>query len=729
MIDVSIVIVNYKSEEELLNCLASIYKSVKKINFEVIVVDNSEKKTIGAKLGKRFEKVKYLKPNKNIGFGKGNNLGAKKAQGEFLFFVNPDTEFLPATLDKLIFFAKREKDVGAISPLLVNDQNAPQKIVGSQILTPIRAIFSLSIVNRIFPNNPISESFFLRNWDMKKPLVVDVFPGTAFLIKKDIFEKVGYFDEKFFLFFEESDLAQRIKKIGLKNFIIPDAKIKHLGRASTKKRDDIDKIYRKSQFYYFKKWYGFASALIVTFATSVGKNAFILLGITFLSLFLRTYKLNELMVFIGDQGWFYLSARDILIGVNIPLVGITSSHTWLHQGPYYTYIIALLFKFSNFNPLTPAYFSAFLGTISVLLVYRIASGIFTKRVGFISSLLYATSPLIVINDRFAYHTSPIPFFTILFIFSLYKWVRGNTLFFPITIFLLSVLYNFELATFSLSATFLLIFIFGLLKNKKWARGTANLRIFIFSSFAFLVPMAPIIIYDISHGFPQTLGFGAWVSYRLISFPQRLLNGNFLDGWDVSIINFLFQSFSNIILPYSYISSTLLIFSLIYVLIKIIKKTLSPAHLILFVIFFLSFVGIVLNNTSSDAYLPIFFPFMILILALFLDKLLDRKFLYSGLLFVIFLLVTNINFLISKNFSFRQNLTYLTRIDAVTQIIEKSKNKPYNLVGVGPGSEFSSFTMNYEYLLWYKNHSPSRNKEKLKIFITELNNGIIVTSND
>ena len=74
---------------------------------------------------------------------------------------------------------------------------------------------------------------------MKKPKMVDVFPGTAFLIRKNIFEKTGGFDENLFLFFEESDLAQKIKKMGFKNYIVPEAKIKHFGGQSTKKRDDM----------------------------------------------------------------------------------------------------------------------------------------------------------------------------------------------------------------------------------------------------------------------------------------------------------------------------------------------------------------------------------------------------------------------------------------------------------------------------------------------------------
>ncbi len=81
-IDVSIIIVNYRVNDRLLSCLRSIYESKPRDNFEIVVVDNSEKKTIGKDLKKNFPKIKYVEPEINLGFGAGNNLGAKSAKGK-----------------------------------------------------------------------------------------------------------------------------------------------------------------------------------------------------------------------------------------------------------------------------------------------------------------------------------------------------------------------------------------------------------------------------------------------------------------------------------------------------------------------------------------------------------------------------------------------------------------------------------------------------------------------
>ncbi len=720
--DVSIIIVHFKVKQLLIDCLESIYKNTQGVSFEIIVVDNDEQKTISADLKRRFPQIIYI-PNKNRGFAQGNNVGTKKARGDFLFFVNPDTEFLPGLLENLVSFIKNKKNVGAVSPLLLSWGNKPQEVLGSQFPSPTRTIFSLSLINRIFPNNPISKSFFLREWDMKKPRMVDVFPGTAFLIRKDIFEKTGGFDENLFLFFEESDLAQKIKKIGLKNYIVPDAKIKHLGGQSTKKRDDIKKIYRKSQFYYFRKWYGFLPALIVQIVTSINKYSPILLGILILSLFLRTYRLDELMTFIGDQGWFYISARDMVLTGEIPLVGIASSHTWIHQGALWTYILAILFKLFNFNPLAGAYFTAILGAFSVFLVYKMGSSMFSSRVGVISSFLYASSPLIIFHSRMSYHTSPIPFFTILFIYSVYKWIKGNTLFFPISIFLLAVLYNLELATFSFTVTFILIFLFGVLRKTKWGRGVLKLKIIIYSILAFLIPMFPMIIYDLSHGFPQTLKFIVWVVYRIavfLGYPP--LHPNVPgETWTTffSFNSFFIQKlifFSS--MPISFV---ILISSLLLLIAIILKQTRSKqyklSYLLIFLLFFIPLIGFVLQKTNSEAYLPIFFPTIMIILGISFDYFLKHRLLLLPIFFIIlFVGISNSFLFINQNYF--TDITFNDRINAAKKIIKEANGRPYNLIGKGAGSQHKSFTMNHEFLTWYFGHGPSDKKEKLQFIISE-----------
>ncbi len=234
---VSIIIVKYKSEGYLANCLSSIGQNDL---YEIIVVYNDRK---------------------NIGFGAGCNRGARKGKGKYLFFLNPDTLILPGAIEELASFLDKNKDAGIVSPLLLDKSEKPSFPQGTGKLTPLSAIVSFSFLNKYFPNNPISKDYWFSDWDKKTIQEADVAPGAALMIRREVFEKLGGFDKKFFLYFEETDLCQRVKEKGWKIYLNPEAKIIHYGGGSTVK-DNIQ-IFKKSRFYYFKKHWGILPALFV----------------------------------------------------------------------------------------------------------------------------------------------------------------------------------------------------------------------------------------------------------------------------------------------------------------------------------------------------------------------------------------------------------------------------------------------------------------------------------
>ena len=284
---VSIVIVHYKVKEEIFACLQSINKSITSYPYEIIVVDNDEKPTIEKELKLVFPTVQYIKSSKNVGFGAGNNLGASYAKGDFLFFLNPDTFVYPQAIDILANFLLREKNYGVVAPLLLDNSNriCPQQ--GSQCLGVIEGIVALSFLNKLFHNNYISKKYFLNGWDKKNVKEVDVAPGTALMIKKEIFNKAGKFDEQLFLYFEEFDLCKRVKNLGYRIFINPQAKVKHVWGASTRASNlNLNQIFKESRFYYFKKHYGLLPAFIVEIFTRFNKIDLLLGFILILAIFL-----------------------------------------------------------------------------------------------------------------------------------------------------------------------------------------------------------------------------------------------------------------------------------------------------------------------------------------------------------------------------------------------------------------------------------------------------------
>jgi hypothetical protein len=722
MIQISIIIVHYKVRDRLFACLESIYNSKPKAAFEIIVVDNDEKKIIKNDLLNKFPKVKYIESNKNIGYGGGNNLGAKQALGSHLFFLNPDTLVFKNTVDLLFQFLEENKEVGIVSPLLVDKKGFPFFLQGTRELTPLRGIICLSFLNRIFPNNSISKEYWLKDWNHEANKEVDVCPGTVLMIRTDLFRQIDGFDRKFFLYFEEDDLSKRVREKGYKIYITPKAKIFHEVGASTKQVSNTNKIFAESRFWYFKKHYGLLKAIAVEAFLGLNKNLLFIILILALALFLRLYNISSGMTFIGDQGWFYLSARDLLINGKIPLVGITSSHTWLHQGPLWTYLLSLSLLVFRFNPVAGGYLTTLFGVLTTFLMYSLGKKMFSTRIGVISALLYAVSPLIIFFDRMPFDPSPIPFFTIIYLYALYKWIKGNIRYFPIILLSIAILYNLELATFTLVFPFVLIFAYGFFKKKTWVTGLLDKKIVAYSVILPLLIMFPVIVYDFSHGFKQTVVFLGWTIYKPFSFLIKRSSAGILANLNV-MANFALNNIQSLIFKLNAIAALcILAFSLGNLLWTTFKKR-EIAKILLLLLLVISLAGVAINQTPSDAYLPIIFPFVIFSVGIFFDFLLNFKYLkYLSIFLLLVILVVNI-FLAFKQ---DQATEFKNRMLVVDKIISLSGGREYNLVGEGKGSEFSSFTMNYEYLLWWKGHPLSKVNQKTKVFISEDNKGIQVS---
>lgn len=719
-ISLSIIIVNYKVKEELLRCIKSVIDSKPLAHYEIIVVENDVESDFTLELKKKFPQARYIKSDRNLGYGGGNNLGSKSAKGKYLFFLNPDTKILKGAINNLYNFVSTKRNVGIASPLFLDSNLNPFRSQGSEELKPTTLVFSQSFLRKIFPNKNIYNRDIRNNWDMKDPMMADVVPGAAMMINANLFRKIGGFEDKLFLYFEENDISKRMGNLGYSSFIVPSAKIIHLVGRSTKMLANVGDVYSKSRYYYLRKHYGILRALFAQAILSLNKNSILLLLILGIGLLLRVANLENTMPFIGDQGWFYLSARDMLVNGQIPLVGIASSHPWLHQGPLWTYMLALIFKIFGFNPVNGAYLTIVFGLITIYLIYLVGKKLFSYRIGLISGLLYATSPLAIAHSRTPYHTSPIPFFVLLFLFSLYRWIKGNNLFFPLSIFFLAILYNLELATSVLWFVFLAILLFGVWKRKEWAKNILNKRILFFSSISLLIPMLPILIYDFYNGFPQTLKFLIWIGYRvlrLFGFPS--VGGASVASSD-QIIPFTFSFYKELVFaPSSLIALILLMLSFLglmlfsYRLYKDRGRNIAVVLLVLWVVIPLS--GYFINKVPSEAYLPVLFPALILLLAHSLDKFIKVKFIL--LLIVLIIAVLNGYYAFLKDYS-NKGITFTKRLVVSKEIVKLSERRPYNIIGRGDGSQFSSFTMNYQYLTWWSGHSPDKNPQKLMFIVNE-----------
>jgi 4-amino-4-deoxy-L-arabinose transferase-like glycosyltransferase len=358
---------------------------------------------------------------------------------------------------------------------------------------------------------------------------------------------------------------------------------------------------------------------------------------------------------------------------------------------------------------------------------------FSKGVGIISALLYSVSPLAVLYSRTPYHTSPIPLFTILYFYSLFKFIRGNKVYFPLTILFLAILYNFELATVILWFILFIVLAYGIWMKKAWVRKIFGKKILLFSLISIIIPMFPVLLYDIDHGFPQTLGFVAWIGYRFLrffGFPSISgVNGstNFS-----SIFNYFLNFYQNLVFAQNNIIAMLILTVSLCLLIATFYKYFKLRNFdigftLLLLWLLISFIGYFVNQTSSGAYLPILFPAVIYLTAFSLSFIMAKKSLIIPVILLIIVIVSTNSYTILVSDYSVKGVTYSKRLSLAKKIINIADKRNYNIIGAGPGSQFQSFTMNYEYLAWWLGQAPSKSPQKIKFIIQENSSGVELNS--
>lgn len=244
--ELSIIILNYKTKDLTLNCARSIVEQYKKEldndKFEIILVDNnSEDDSVKAFNRLRIKNLQIIESNENLGFGKGCNLGASKAKGEFLLFLNSDTEIKDQGFVKMVNFLSQNKNVGILGGKLKNPNGTNQLSCG-KFYSPFNLLLVLLGFNKLFN---LRESPNV----IKK---VDWVSGACFMIRRDIFNKVKGFAKDFFMYIEDMELCFRVKKKGFSTYFYPNIMLFHKELGSSNKTFAVVNIYKGILIFYKK---------------------------------------------------------------------------------------------------------------------------------------------------------------------------------------------------------------------------------------------------------------------------------------------------------------------------------------------------------------------------------------------------------------------------------------------------------------------------------------------
>jgi len=277
MIKLSICIVNYNTKDLTYECIKSIFQNLRDMDFEIIVVDNASKDNSVDFLKQKFSNIKFISNSVNLGFGKANNQAVKIAEGEYILFLNSDTYCMNDIIKKMVNTAEINNDIGIVGIRLLNPDLTIQRssytfpstktvffhILNFKRLLPLIKILlnKLPFLSHILDKELRSYIFYD---NIKSPIEVEVVPGACMLVRKEIFESIGGFDEKFFLYFEDIDLCKRIKENNYKIILIPETGIVHYGGASFRVSFfDFSPERYKGIIYYFAKHHSLIDNIVI----------------------------------------------------------------------------------------------------------------------------------------------------------------------------------------------------------------------------------------------------------------------------------------------------------------------------------------------------------------------------------------------------------------------------------------------------------------------------------
>ena len=230
-IDLSIIIVNYKSWSVLTECLDSFVQYTPKLNYEIIVVDNDSQDGEIEPFSKKYPPVNFIKNTGNNGFAHGCNLGADNTYGKYLLFLNPDTVLTNSTaIDELFNFAQHNPNVGITSCRRINPKGKPEREIAFTnpwlIISWIRAIYKLVNKAKIQKKFPENEMIWYPDW----------IAGSVVLIEKKLFNKIGKWDQdSFWMYYEDVDLCRKVKRQDKEIALLRNVELKHAHGGSSRR--------------------------------------------------------------------------------------------------------------------------------------------------------------------------------------------------------------------------------------------------------------------------------------------------------------------------------------------------------------------------------------------------------------------------------------------------------------------------------------------------------------
>ena len=252
--DLSTIIVHYKSRDPLLACLEALGPGAPGLERETVVVDNDSRDGIRETLAGRHPAVRLIQNDDNLGYSRAVNQGIRATSGDFVLVMNPDCELKPGAVRTLLDFLRAHPRAAIAGPKILNPDGT---LEFSARAFPDHLTFLFnrySLLTRLFPNNPYSRRYLLTDWDHASVREVDWLSGACLLVRRAAIDAVGAMDEAYFMFNEDVDWCRRMKLAGWSNVYLPEAVVvHHIGASRRRTATRVIVERHRGMIHYFHK--------------------------------------------------------------------------------------------------------------------------------------------------------------------------------------------------------------------------------------------------------------------------------------------------------------------------------------------------------------------------------------------------------------------------------------------------------------------------------------------
>ena len=275
--NISIIIVNWNTKDLLMECLASIFETVKKVTVEVWLVDNASIDGSVEAAKNKYPDINVIQNERNLGFAAANNLAFKQMKGSYALLLNTDATLIDSAAEELFNFMEANPKVGIACGQLLNTDGSKQNSIANYP-SLLSLLFNEAVLRILFPNK-----FPSKRRKYTTPIEADSCIGACMIVRKEAMDEVGILDEKYFFFLEETDWAYRMKMADWKIYFVPTARIFHAQGKSIGKSVNKKIMFYRSRYYFFKKWHENTYIVIYTavFIRLLANTLLSLLGVLF----------------------------------------------------------------------------------------------------------------------------------------------------------------------------------------------------------------------------------------------------------------------------------------------------------------------------------------------------------------------------------------------------------------------------------------------------------------